>query len=93
MDKKSTHPLASGSVAPVSARLPAAAPRAATGRPASEAGDGSEAAASRLRCLDEVVRQVKVELERGQGHRRGSNPYDSLLGRPNRDVWGTGRRA
>jgi len=43
--------------------------------------------------LDEVVRQVKAELVSGHERRRGSNPYDSELGRPSRDVWGNRKRA
>ena len=42
--------------------------------------------------LDEVVRQVKAQLV-GQERRRGANPYDSQLGRANRDVWGIRKRA
>lgn len=43
--------------------------------------------------LDEVVKQVKAQLLSGHERRRGSNPYDSQLGRPSRDVWGTRKRA
>lgn len=43
--------------------------------------------------LDEVLKQVKAELLSGHERRRGANPYDSQLGRPNRDVWGTRKRA
>lgn len=43
--------------------------------------------------LDEVVKQVKAELISGHERRRGSNPYDSQLGRPSRDVWGSRKRA
>lgn len=43
--------------------------------------------------LNEVVRQVKAELLSGHERRRGSNPYDSQLGRASRDVWGTRKRA
>lgn len=88
MDKESTYPRERGSVTPVPARPPVAAPRAAA-----QGEDGSGPAASRLRSLDEVVRQVKVELERGRERHRGNDPYDSVLGRPNRDVWGSRRRA
>ena len=43
--------------------------------------------------LHEVVMQLKAELASGHERRRGSNPYDSQLGRPSRDVWGTRKRA
>jgi hypothetical protein len=43
--------------------------------------------------LDEVVKQVRAELVSGHERRRGSNPYDSLLGRPSHDVWGKRKRA
>jgi len=43
--------------------------------------------------LDDVVKQVKAQLISGHERRRGSNPYDSQLGRPCRDVWGTRKRA
>jgi hypothetical protein len=43
--------------------------------------------------LDEVVKQVKAQLVSGHERRRGSNPYDSLLGRPSHDVWGIRKRA
>jgi hypothetical protein len=43
--------------------------------------------------LDEVFEQVKAHLLSGHERRRGSNPYDSLLGRPSRDVWGSRKRA
>jgi hypothetical protein len=43
--------------------------------------------------LDAVVKQVKAQLISGHERRRGSNPYDSQLGRPSRDVWGTRKRA
>jgi hypothetical protein len=43
--------------------------------------------------LDDVVKQVKAQLVSGHERRRGSNPYDSLLGRPSHDVWGIRKRA
>jgi hypothetical protein len=43
--------------------------------------------------LNEVVKQLKAELISGHERRRGSNPYDSQLGRPSRDVWGIRKRA
>jgi hypothetical protein len=43
--------------------------------------------------LDEVVKRVKAQLVSGHERRRGSNPYDSLLGRPSHDVWGIRKRA
>ena len=61
---------------------PAAAPAAATAPPAPVP-----------HRFDEVVKQVKAQLLSGHERRRGSNPYDSQLGRPNRDVWGTRKRA
>jgi hypothetical protein len=96
MDNESTYPRQRVSVTPESAQPPAAAPRAAASGPAAAvmpSEDSAGPAASRLRCLDEVVSRVKLELERGQERQRGANPYDSRLGRPNRDVWGTRRRA
>jgi hypothetical protein len=43
--------------------------------------------------LEEVVKQLKAELISGHERRWGSNPYDSQLGHPSRDVWGTRKRA
>jgi hypothetical protein len=69
---------------PKAATQDTAAPAAAT--PVTAAA----AAASRL---NEVVKQLKAELISGHERRRGSNPYDSQLGRPSRDVWGIRKRA
>ena len=55
-------------------------------------GTASTTPAAALHRLDEVVRQVKAELISGHERRRGSNPYDSELGRPTRDVWGSRKR-
>ena len=93
MNKESTSPAKGRSVGGEPARPPAAASRAPAAGPMPQAEDRSGPGASRLHYLDEVVRQVKGELERGQERQRGSNPYDSLLGQPTRDVWGTRRRA
>jgi hypothetical protein len=43
--------------------------------------------------LGEVVKQVKAQLISGYEKRVGSNPYDSQLGTPSRDVWGIRKRA
>jgi hypothetical protein len=43
--------------------------------------------------LGDVVKQVKAQLISGHEARWGSNPYDSQLGRPSRDVWGIRKRA
>jgi hypothetical protein len=43
--------------------------------------------------LGDVVKQLKAELISGEDTRWGSNPYDSQLGRPSRDVWGIRKRA
>jgi len=43
--------------------------------------------------LGDVVKQVKAQLLSGYESRRGSNPYDSQLGTPSRDVWGIRKRA
>ena len=64
------------------APAPAAAPAAAKAAPAPVPNR-----------LDEVVKQLKAELLSGHERRRGANPYDSQLGRPSRDVWGTRKRA
>jgi hypothetical protein len=80
MNRETTDSRSEGSVA----TAPAPAPAATT---------AASAAASSTQRFDEVLRQVKAELLSGHERRRGSNPYDSRLGRPSRDVWGTRRRA
>ena len=66
----------------------APAPAATAAPPAAKAAPAPEP-----NRLDEVVKQLKAELLSGHERRRGSNPYDSELGRPSRDVWGKRKRA
>jgi len=49
------------------------------------------------RTREEVLRDVKLALAKGRNYGRetrlqGANPYDSAMGKPQRDVWG-GKRA
>jgi hypothetical protein len=57
----------------------------------------SDAAEVPQQRLDEVVAVVRLELvNAGVGsdaRTRGFNPYDGRLGRANRDLWGSRRRA
>ena len=69
-------------------------PKAATQDPAAlAAATPVSAAPAPANRLNDVVKQVKAELISGHERRRGSNPYDSQLGRPSRDVWGIRKRA
>jgi len=48
------------------------------------------------RSREEALREVKLAIAQGNNYGRearlqGSNPYDSRLGKPQRDVW-NGRR-
>jgi hypothetical protein len=50
------------------------------------------------RSRDEVLRDVKLAIAQGINYGRearaqGSNPYDSRLGKPQRDVWNGRRQA
>jgi hypothetical protein len=54
-------------------------------------------AAAPQRSREEVLRKVKLALATGANYGRearqqGANPYDSRLGRPQRDIWGRGKR-
>ncbi len=64
----------------------------ATAAPAAPAAVNSPPAPVPHR-IGEVVKQVKAQLIGGHDTRGGSNPYDSQLGRPSRDVWGIRKRA
>jgi hypothetical protein len=49
------------------------------------------------RSRDEVLRDVKLAIAQNSNYGReertqGSNPYDSRLGRPRRDIWGSNKR-
>lgn len=49
------------------------------------------------RTRDEVLRDVRLAIAQSSNYGRrsrrpGANPYDSQLGRPQRDVWGTHKR-
>lgn len=49
------------------------------------------------RSRDEVLRDVKLAIAQNNNYGRearaqGSNPYDSRLGRPQRDIWGGHKR-
>jgi hypothetical protein len=50
------------------------------------------------RSRDEVLRDVRQAIAQSsnygrQTRRPGSNPYDSELGRPQRDIWAVKKRA
>jgi hypothetical protein len=83
MDKESANQPAEASVTPAPAAGPAPTAAAVP----------AKAAANKPQRLDEVVRQVRAELVGAQDRGSESNPYDSRLGNPNRDVWGKRRRA
>jgi len=56
---------------------------------------GTQAVPKRTR--EEVLRDVKLAIAKGKNYGRetraqGANPYDSAMGKPQRDVWG-GKRA
>lgn len=49
------------------------------------------------RTREEVLRDVKLAIAQSSNYGRearaqGSNPYDSRLGRPQRDIWGGHKR-
>jgi hypothetical protein len=49
------------------------------------------------RTRDEVLRDVRLAIAQSNNYGRksrrpGANPYDSQLGRPQRDVWGNHKR-
>ena len=49
------------------------------------------------RTREEVLRDVKLAIAQSNSYGRGSrtqgaNPYDSRLGRPQRDIWGGHKR-
>jgi hypothetical protein len=49
------------------------------------------------RTRDEVMRDVRLAVAQNSNYGRqsrtpGSNPYDSQMGRPQRNVWGTHKR-
>jgi hypothetical protein len=49
------------------------------------------------RSREEILRDCKLAIAQNanygrQGRLQGSNPYDSRLGKPQRDVWGSHKR-
>jgi hypothetical protein len=53
--------------------------------------------AAQKRSREEVMREVKLAIAQNNNYGRearqqGSNPYDSRLGRPQRDIWGSHKR-
>lgn len=48
------------------------------------------------RTREEVLRDVKLAIAKGRNYGRetrvqGANPYDSAMGKPQQDVWGSKR--
>jgi hypothetical protein len=57
----------------------------------------AEQNAAQGRSRDEILREVKLAIAKNSNYGRpsrtqGSNPYDSRLGRPQRNIWGTHKR-
>jgi hypothetical protein len=62
------------------------------GQTSAQAVGGSE-----KRSREEVLREVKLAIAQNNNYGResrqqGSNPYDSRLGRPQRNLWGSHKR-
>jgi hypothetical protein len=52
---------------------------------------------SEKRSREEVLREVKLAIAQNNNYGRearqqGSNPYDSRLGKPQRNIWGSHKR-
>jgi hypothetical protein len=59
---------------------------------------GPSPAQEQKRSRDEVLRDVRQAIAQSSNYGRetrrpGSNPYDSELGRPQRDIWAVKKRA